>query len=557
MSNSLRLTIRTGILGGLAVWFVALVGMVQTFAERYIIGDVLSLGYILIAILVILPAHSAARQVSGRGSALAIGAGVGLIAGLLTALLVLLVDTFPQVREVFVFASPKLVELLTFGRGIPIGLVYLIAACLALGVLGGVLTILPKRLEQILISAAVATLLVGLLRDVFVPILPKNLASLFFTSSGLTWLGTVVVFTVTAVAVAVGSTYRQRRRPETAESVAQRNARRNVWVVLLVVFLATFPLWSKIFLANVADFVGLYIIMGLGLNLVVGFAGMLDLGYVGFYAIGAYTMAILTSPDLGLFSFTFWEALPFTMIAAMIVGIFLGLPVLRMRGDYLAIATLGFGEIIRILLLSDWLKPYTGGAQGITEIARPTVGNFTFDTPQDFYYLILIGCLVAWFVAWRLKSSRLGRAWMAIREDEDVAQAVGINRTSGKLMAFATGAFLGGLAGALFASMVGSVVPKSFELIISINVLALIIVGGMGSLPGVVVGALVLIGLPELLREFREYRYLVYGLVLMLMMLYRPEGLWPEATRRRELHETSDDFESEPPSTPALQTAGG
>ena len=223
------------------------------------------------------------------------------------------------------------------------------------------------------------------------------------------------------------------------------------------------------------------------------------------------------------------------MIAALVAGVLLGLPVLRMRGDYLAIATLGFGEIIRILLLSDWLKPYTGGAQGITDIASPTLFGFTFDTPQSFYYLILIGCLVAWFVASRLKSSRLGRSWMAIREDEDVAQAMGINRVAAKLMAFATGAFLGGMAGALFASMIGSVVPRSFDLLVSINVLAVIIVGGMGSLPGVVVGALVLVGLPELLREFNEYRLLVYGLVLMLMMLYRPEGLWPESTRRREL----------------------
>jgi branched-chain amino acid transport system permease protein len=224
------------------------------------------------------------------------------------------------------------------------------------------------------------------------------------------------------------------------------------------------------------------------------------------------------------------------MLTAFIAGVLLGLPVLRMRGDYLAIATLGFGEIIRILALSDSLKPFMGGAQGITRIDSPQIGDWVFDSPERIYYLVLIGCVIAWFVAARLKTSRLGRAWMAIREDEDVAQAMGVNRVTAKLLAFAIGALLGGMSGAIFASFVGSVVPLSFGLLVSINVLALIIVGGMGSLPGVLVGALVLVGLPELLREFSEYRLLVYGAVLVVMMLFRPEGLWPEATRRRELH---------------------
>jgi branched-chain amino acid transport system permease protein len=311
-------------------------------------------------------------------------------------------------------------------------------------------------------------------------------------------------------------------------------------MAVLAIFLLTFPLWSKSFLSNVAVLVGLYIIMGMGLNLVIGFAGMLDLGFVAFYAIGAYTMAILTSPDLGFFDFTFWQALPFSMIFAMIGGTILALPILKMRGDYLAIATLGFGEIIRILALSDFLKPYMGGAQGITRIARPEFGELIIKDPQQFYYLILVGCVVAWYVGSNLKRSRLGRAWMAIREDEDVAQAMGINRVMVKLSAFVIGAFLGGLSGGMFAGFVGSVVPKSFELLISINVLALIIVGGMGSLPGVIVGAIAMVGLPELLREFREYRMLVYGAVVVLMMLYRPQGLWPEAVVAREMQEKEE-----------------
>ena len=539
MTDRLRSTLRTGLFGGLAVIYVALVGMLETFAVRNIISDVLSMGFILVAALILMSAHSAARKAQSKGEALLSGTLVGLIIGLMIVALAVIVNAFPNLRNIFVYASPKLVQILTFGKGVPAGLPYPLIASVVLGFLAGGLATLSARLQRVIIVSISATLLVGLLKDVIRPTIPSSVAELIYSSTGLTWVGTFLVLAVVAVVMFVVTGRQERNQAKAARGeqadASVRNTQRKIWLVLLVVFLATFPLWSKVFLSNVADFVGLYVIMGLGLNLVVGFAGMLDLGYVGFYAIGAYTMAIFTSPDLGLFHLTFWEALPLAMIAALVAGVLLGLPVLRMRGDYLAIATLGFGEIIRILLLSDWLKPYTGGAQGITEIASPTLFGFTFDTPQSFYYLILIGCLVAWFVASRLKSSRLGRSWMAIREDEDVAQAMGINRVAAKLMAFATGAFLGGMAGALFASMIGSVVPRSFDLLVSINVLAVIIVGGMGSLPGVVVGALVLVGLPELLREFNEYRLLVYGLVLMLMMLYRPEGLWPESTRRREL----------------------
>ncbi len=212
-----------------------------------------------------------------------------------------------------------------------------------------------------------------------------------------------------------------------------------------------------------------------------------------------------------------------------------------LRGDYLAIVTLGFGEIIRVLVRSDLLKPVIGGAQGILNIGRPTIGSFQFVTPQQFYYLILLGCILAWFIAGRLRDGRLGRRWMAMREDEDVAEAVGINLVGTKLLAFAIGASFAGLAGSLFASRIGSVFPNSFELLISINVLAIVIVGGLGSLPGVVLGAFVLVGLPELLREFEEYRLLMYGLLLITMMLVRPEGLWPSAVTRREMHADEED----------------
>jgi branched-chain amino acid transport system permease protein len=248
---------------------------------------------------------------------------------------------------------------------------------------------------------------------------------------------------------------------------------------------------------------------------------------------------VLTSPEIAWtgITLTFWEALPFAVGVATLAGILLGIPVLGMRGDYLAIVTLGFGEIIRLVALSDWLKPYIGGSNGITRIPKPSLGPIVFDDQQSLYFLILVGILLAVFVSTRTKYSRLGRAWMALREDEDVAQAMGIDLVRTKLMAFATGAAFAGLSGAFFATKLTSIYPHSFHLLVSINVLCVVIVGGMGSIPGMIIGALALVGLPEILREFSEYRLLLYGAALVLMMLNRPEGLLPEARRSLELHE--------------------
>jgi branched-chain amino acid transport system permease protein len=222
------------------------------------------------------------------------------------------------------------------------------------------------------------------------------------------------------------------------------------------------------------------------------------------------------------------------------MGVVFGLPVLGVRGDYLAVATMGLGEIVRVIVLSDFASPLLGGAQGLLQIPRPELGGFTLGSPVSLFYLTLVASGVAGFIAWRLENSRLGRAWMALRDDEDVAQALGINLIQCKLMAYGLGAAFAGLAGSIFAVMLGSVYPSSFQLLISINVLALIIVGGMGSLPGVALGSIALIGLPELLREFGEYRYLFYGAVLIIMMRLRPEGLWPSEARRRELRSSDE-----------------
>ena len=292
--------------------------------------------------------------------------------------------------------------------------------------------------------------------------------------------------------------------------------------------------------------VGFFALMAIGLNVVIGYAGLLDLGYVAFFAVGAYTTGVLTSPLSPTFTpmLTWWQAFPIVLAMAALAGLFVGTPVLRMRGDYLAIVTLGFGEIVRILLLSDWLAPYFGGAQGIRNIPGiPIFGtNVNVTTPQLMVYMVMAFVLIAAFISWRLESSRVGRAWAAMREDEDVAEAVGVDTVKAKLTAFITGAVIASFAGALFAAKVGSVFTNSFEILVSIVILVIVIVGGMGNIPGVLVGAVVLIGIlggpnqPGLLQEFGEYKLLAYGALLVYMMLKRPEGLVPSKRRQRELH---------------------
>jgi branched-chain amino acid transport system permease protein len=274
----------------------------------------------------------------------------------------------------------------------------------------------------------------------------------------------------------------------------------------------------------------------MGLNIEVGLAGLLDLGFVAFYAVGAYTTALLMADSpYALARLSFWQAMPIAVLVSLLVGVIFGIPVLKIRGDYLAVATLALGEIVRVIVLSDAAAPFLAGSDGILQIPRPEIGSFVLSTPVSLFYLTLAASLVAAYVAWRLGDSRLGRAWRAIRDDEDVAQALGINLIQVKLLAYGLGAAFAGLAGSIFAVMLGSIYPHSFQLIISINILALIIVGGLGSLPGVAVGALVLIGLPEMLREFGEFRYLFYGLAIIAVMRLKPEGLWPSAARLREL----------------------
>lgn len=304
-------------------------------------------------------------------------------------------------------------------------------------------------------------------------------------------------------------------------------------VILLLVFLV--PLGAGQYWNYTIGTVGIYIVLGLGLNIVVGLAGLLDLGYVAFFAIGAYTMALLTAPQPHHLLWNFWIVLPIGIVLAAITGLLLGAPVLRMRGDYLAIVTLGFGEIIRILSKSDVLTSFSGGPKGVSAVGGPTLFGKPFNSAIDFVYIIFLAAVVIILITNQLQKSRVGRAWEAMREDETVSRAMGINLLTQKLLAFAIGAAFAGLGGALFASRNQFTGPEDFNLMVSINVVAVVIVGGAGNIPGVIAGALVLKGLPEVLRQLEDYRVLVFGALLVIMMLWRPEGMIPSKRRKMEL----------------------
>ena len=312
----------------------------------------------------------------------------------------------------------------------------------------------------------------------------------------------------------------------------------------------------------------LFILLSLGLNIVVGFAGLLDLGYIAFYAVGAYVYALLASPHFGL-HWPFWAILPLGAVLAAAFGVMLGAPTLKLRGDYLAIVTLGFGEIVRIFL-NNLGSPVniTNGPRGIARIDAISIGELSFartDTwlglafsgPVKYYYLLLVMLLAVIFINLRLQNSRIGRAWEAVREDEIAARAMGIDTTRIKLLAFAMGASFAGVAGGMFAAIQGFISPESFVLVESVMVLAMVVLGGMGNVWGVILGAVLLSFVPEMLRytvqPVQQYffgrmlidpeviRMLIFGFALVLVMAFRPGGLWPSAVRRRELASRSEE----------------
>ncbi|MFJ9991112.1 high-affinity branched-chain amino acid ABC transporter permease LivM [Pseudomonas putida] len=324
------------------------------------------------------------------------------------------------------------------------------------------------------------------------------------------------------------------------------------WIILgLIAAALVWPFFGSRGAVDIATLILIYVLLGLGLNIVVGLAGLLDLGYVGFYAVGAYSYAML-SHYLG---WSFWVCLPIAGLMAATFGFLLGFPVLRLRGDYLAIVTLGFGEIIRLFLrnLTDW----TGGPNGISNIPKPEFFGLTFErraaegmqTFHEFFgleynsinkviflYLVaLLLALLALFVINRLLRMPIGRAWEALREDEIACRALGLNPTVIKLSAFTLGACFAGFAGSFFAARQGLVTPESFTFIESAIILAIVVLGGMGSQLGVILAAIVMILLPELMREFSEYRMLMFGALMVLMMIWRPQGLLPMQRPHMEL----------------------
>jgi ABC-type branched-subunit amino acid transport system permease subunit len=313
-----------------------------------------------------------------------------------------------------------------------------------------------------------------------------------------------------------------------------------IYAVLAILLFFMPRVWGS-YWNYIVGTVGIYIILGLGLNIIVGMAGQLVLGYVAFFAIGAYTMALLTAPLPHSLVWNFWGVIVLAILASALTGLLLGLPILRLRGDYLAIVTLGFGEIIRIMLRSDLMTPITAGPKGVRDVIQPSFMGISLASDINFLYLILIFVLIFIFITRRLQNSRAGRAWVAIREDEVAARATGINTFQSKLLALAIGAAFAGLAGALFASRNQFTGPEDHSLMVSINVLALVIVGGLNSLPGIIMGSFALKGLPEILRELENYRLLVFGALLVMMMILRPEGLWPSSRPRLENHAQAEE----------------
>ncbi len=573
-----RRLVSYGAICALTMVFICLIGMPVKLDPRPLIDPILSRGYASLVWVPVVFGYSVTSFVVLEGMAarrrgpsdVLEGAIVGAIGGLGVGILGLLVDNF-DLRDPLINWSPQLVDFITFGNSIGFGIVIWLVIGALCGAAGAGLHLLPETVRLYVASVVLAVVGMSFLETAATDLL-QGLKLEFISDAiyakqgGLTVRGAVIVAVLTVAGLALGRFIRanqQRAAAGRAEAdlatgggasltpvggaMRRRSNRELVLGGLGIVGLLLLPQFLGGIMNELLANVGLFLLLALGLNIVVGLAGILDLGYVAFFAVGGYTTAVLTSPNAPWLhpELPWFVALLIVIPIAALVGLLIGAPVIRMRGDYLAIVTLGFGEIIRLLFLSDWLAPYFGGAQGITNI--PGVQIFGIATvsgtdPKAVFYLVMGFCALAIYVSWRLERSRLGRAWMAIREDEKVAEAMGINTVNAKLAAFVTGAILASFSGAIFAAKVGSIFPNSFEILVSVIILVIVIVGGMGRIAGVALGAVVLIGIlggpsqPGLLQELAEYKLLIYGALLVWMMLKRPEGLLPNVRRSRELH---------------------
>jgi branched-chain amino acid transport system permease protein len=571
--------VRTGAIGGAVVVYLCLVGMVEKFATLDVVGSAVSFNWVLLLGTSCLIGFVAVRPRVIAGSRVTATVDVAATAGALSGLLVAAVTAgaiglanligVEAIRPVLRSVSPALLGILSFHMNVWIGVAALGVLLTLAAAAGGLLRAADRRLGRVLVSGTVAVVVMGLLQRIVPTALDQlNIGRDWLygrVSLGLTPLGAVVVFAVAAAAsrLGLGGRLRSLFRPELPAEPAdgeephplegRLGSRRVASVVAWLVvagLLLVLPYLVGSVVSRILGTVGIFLLLGLGLNIVVGYAGLLDLGYVAFFSVGAYVMAILTGgqrvtfkgyqpPAFGA-NLSFWVALPIVVAVAALIGALIGAPVLRLRGDYLAIVTLGFGEIARVIFGSTWAQGLFGGALGMSAITKAPIPGTGFqfqDDPRHFYYLALFFCLLAMYLSWRLQDSRIGRAWNAMREDEQVADAMGISTIRYKLLAFAIGGSVGSIGGALFAVSLGSLTIKSFQILVSITALALIILGGLGSIPGVVLGALVLIGLPGVLSQFEEYRLLIYGGALIAIMLLRPQGLVPNVRRMRELKE--------------------
>lgn len=559
-----RKVVRFGLILAAALLFVSLTDMPDKLDRKIVIEQYLSMGYLVLLWLPLALGGLVTREVVLEGMAshakgareVVAGAAVGLIGGLGLSGLIWLLDT-RDLSDPLVNWNDDLLEILTFGQSVGTGALYWVLISVGLGAMGGLAQVVPAALRRSVMASIVAVILVAALEaaldDISEGFRLEWLFDLMFAKrGGLTVAGVVIVIVVAVGYSLIGriKTAEVKERYDALQGAERQKANTGLLlltaaaVVILPMFLGKL---TNELLANV----GLFLLLALGLNIVVGLAGILDLGYVAFFAVGGYTTAILTSPSSPAFSpeLPWIVAVIIVVLMACIAGLFIGAPVIRMRGDYLAIVTLGFGEIIRLTVRSDWASGLTGGAQGITSIPGAQIFGLTEVrgiNPQAVFYLVAFFCAIAIYMSWRLERSRLGRAWMAVREDESVAEAMGVNTVNVKLMAFVVGAILAAFSGAIFAAKVGSVFETSFKVLVSIVILVVVIVGGMGRIAGVIAGAVVLIGVlggpnqPGLLAEFSEFKLLIYGALLVWMMLKRPEGLVPNARRSRELHQ--DEF---------------
>ncbi len=561
LAQDWRRIVRLGALGACVQIFISLSNMPVKLDSRAVIEGVLSLGYVSLVVAPLWVGIRAGHQVRREGVSyhrpgaheIVGGAACGATAGGGLSLLAVLIANF-DLREPLVNWSPILADLLAFNRGTVFAVVIWLALGATIGTIGGSLSVIAPLAKRAIGTAVLtllgAAVLESLTTDLAEGIGLEPLVDWFYAPRGGLRVSGALVLALVAGVLGVIGRGRVRQVRARIESLESPSRSRVNFVLLSATgaLLVILPMFVGKLTNELLANVGLFVLLALGLNVVVGLAGILDLGYVAFFAVGSYSAAVLTAaasprinPELPWF-----VALIGVVIVTGLLGLFIGTPVIRMRGDYLAIVTLGFGEIIRLLFLSDWLSGWFGGAQGITNIPGADIfgiAEVAGTDPRSVFYLVLAFCALAIYISWRLERSRIGRAWMAVREDETVAEVMGVNTVNVKLLAFVVGAVLGSFSGAIFAAKVGSVFPASFLILVSIVILVVVIFGGLGNIVGVIAGSAVLIGVlggpkqPGLLAEFSEFKLLIYGAMLVWMMLARPEGLIPSVRRTRELHQ--------------------